>query len=258
MSADPNNQSAEENDDDPQSWNGYAYARNNPINLTDPDGCAYLVCLADQYGLQQCVTYANLRDLIDALGDSAFLAGGVEKGNVVVDIKGVPVVVGTYRYYVSDADHLNTVALTGALADYGLKTSVKEMAENDAWQLVGPLSDLALGRLNSWALKFAANSKALRIVISDARMTKILEAPTAGGVLNDGTKSIFNDVNEVRGLIQSAESVQPVVQGSGRLQFVVDAGRPIGWDRNTGMTTSVYTVITESDGRLVAAFPGKP
>jgi RHS repeat-associated protein len=29
---------------DPQSWNGYAYARNNPLKYTDPDGKAFKIC----------------------------------------------------------------------------------------------------------------------------------------------------------------------------------------------------------------------
>ena len=36
--------------DDPQSWNGYAYARNNPLLYTDPDGRDYRVCQVDQNG----------------------------------------------------------------------------------------------------------------------------------------------------------------------------------------------------------------
>jgi len=41
-SVDPENAGA--NEDDPQSWNGYAYARSNPVLLTDPDGRLYRVC----------------------------------------------------------------------------------------------------------------------------------------------------------------------------------------------------------------------
>jgi RHS repeat-associated protein len=33
--------------EDAQSWNGYAYARSNPVLLTDPDGRKYRICSAD-------------------------------------------------------------------------------------------------------------------------------------------------------------------------------------------------------------------
>ncbi|MFI5059045.1 MAG: RHS repeat-associated core domain-containing protein [Candidatus Acidiferrales bacterium] len=38
VSPDPDNDSGFENQDDPQSWDAYSYVRNNPLNLTDPDG----------------------------------------------------------------------------------------------------------------------------------------------------------------------------------------------------------------------------
>lgn len=42
LSVDPGNAGA--SNDDPQSWNGYAYSRNNPLKYTDPDGKRYRVC----------------------------------------------------------------------------------------------------------------------------------------------------------------------------------------------------------------------
>lgn len=48
LSPDEANLSAITHMDDPQSWNGYAYGRNNPLKYTDPDGNNYHVC--DQYG----------------------------------------------------------------------------------------------------------------------------------------------------------------------------------------------------------------
>jgi len=39
---------------DPQTWNMYAYVRNNPTTLTDPDGLDYNVCTNDQNGNQTC------------------------------------------------------------------------------------------------------------------------------------------------------------------------------------------------------------
>jgi RHS repeat-associated protein len=47
MSPDPDNVSAGLHMDDPQSWNGYTYVRNNPGTLTDPTGENYIVCDAD-------------------------------------------------------------------------------------------------------------------------------------------------------------------------------------------------------------------
>ena len=43
-SPDPDQQSGFSHLVDPQAWNGYAYARNNPLNFVDPDGKDYRVC----------------------------------------------------------------------------------------------------------------------------------------------------------------------------------------------------------------------
>jgi len=56
MSPDPENISAILNSDDPQSWNGYMYARNNPLRYTDPEGLNYTICDANGQ---------NCRDLTD-------------------------------------------------------------------------------------------------------------------------------------------------------------------------------------------------
>jgi RHS repeat-associated protein len=51
---DPENAGAME--DDPQSWNGYAYGGNNPILFVDPDGREYLLCDKDR---KNCVTQTD-------------------------------------------------------------------------------------------------------------------------------------------------------------------------------------------------------
>ena len=57
MSPDPENAGADPSD--PQTWNGYAYARNNPTTLTDPTGEDYRICVTGEDNSQTCTTYQN-------------------------------------------------------------------------------------------------------------------------------------------------------------------------------------------------------
>ncbi len=59
-------------------------------------------------------------------------------------------------------------------------------------------------------------------------------------------------------LVQAAEDVTPTVAANGNLVRVVDAGSEIGVDRATGQATSVYTVVTDPNGKLITAHPGGP
>jgi len=61
MTHDPGEFSGFEHKDDPQSWNGYAYARNNPLLYTDPDGDSYQVCVPDDQdqSKQKCTTVSD-------------------------------------------------------------------------------------------------------------------------------------------------------------------------------------------------------
>ncbi len=71
-------------------------------------------------------------------------------------------------------------------------------------------------------------------------------------------KSKFLENVNIPTLIQKANQVNPVSQPNGRLAWVVDAGTNSGVDRVTNQPTQLYTVITESTGELVTAFPGLP
>src|SRR2546426_3878877 len=63
MSPDPENLSGVLHmDDDPQSWNGYSYVRNNPLSLTDPSGMVFCRAAADPDGHGGTVLLCDVTD----------------------------------------------------------------------------------------------------------------------------------------------------------------------------------------------------
>jgi RHS repeat-associated protein len=93
-SVDPENYGASE--DDPQSWNGYGYGRNNPILYTDSEGLDYLIC--DRNG-ENCVTQSDevvkaAQQKLGGLFQETGRDGDYDSGNILND-DGTPL--GTYE-----------------------------------------------------------------------------------------------------------------------------------------------------------------
>jgi RHS repeat-associated protein len=133
MSPDPGNDSGFENQDDPQSWNAYSYVRNNPLNLTDPDGRDYKVCVDNGNGGQSCTTYANFQDFQKATNASnATLNGNDQNGQILVNGKSI----GSYQFFVGPGvegagvpeDNILAPILFGGIFG-GLKAGVRGIAE---------------------------------------------------------------------------------------------------------------------------------
>src|SRR5579875_3907402 len=57
LSPDPSNAGAHASN--PQTWNAYSYALNNPTTLTDPEGTDVHVCLDNPGGGQSCSWYSD-------------------------------------------------------------------------------------------------------------------------------------------------------------------------------------------------------
>jgi hypothetical protein len=143
-----------------------------------------------------------------------------------------------------------------------LATSQRNPAPEPALVRVDPLQDLALlafGVKGLAALLDALLSEGSEeaVVLSEDRLTSILEKHTAEGVLSQG-KSLFAEGEDVEALIQAANPASAVPQSfGGNFQIVTDAGRAIGTDLS-GQATSAYTVIIDANGEVVTAFPGLP
>jgi RHS repeat-associated protein len=96
------------------------------------------------------------------------------------------------------------------------------------------------------------------IEVTESGLNHTLERHTVNGIEKFAEKSKFNKADEVLDLLQQATQMPISKQPNGNFARVVDAGRSIGFDKVTKQQTSIYTVITNSEGKLVTAFPGKP
>jgi len=103
---------------DPQGWNGYAYARNNPLKYVDPDGQDYRVCQIDSDGKESnCANVTN----DGAFEDFAKAQGWKVKSGNLIDQNGNAV--GTARWF--DGDSMRALIRGAAMAEPGPILPVK-------------------------------------------------------------------------------------------------------------------------------------
>ncbi len=223
----------------PQSWNMYSYAGDNPITNSDPSG---LYCVQGSDGSwhdegsagETCAeAFSDKPGSVTVTGKPGSAAAAISI-NALLQLSNFAStyfapIVGRPSYM----QNIPTGSGVAAKIGVGLGTALS---------MIGPGGDAEKG-----------------ITILEGRLTKVLEAHTAGGLLSAG-KSLFDNPEEVAGLIKAAESSPAVAQSgrfAGKFERIIDAGRIVGKDR-AGNPTSVYTVITDSGGNLVTAFPGRP
>ena len=164
ISPDPENAGA--STDDPQSWNAYAYARNNPLMYTDPDGMRYQVCWDDDGTCHEMsdpdyLTYKA--NVIDPIG---YIAGrGIIYQKDVVGF----VQLGTVRYLMSDemwelmqgtqmAKPFVEAAGIGALLLTGGFVALDWVAASSIIETLGPIVATSAGTVSSVGNRIQAGS----------------------------------------------------------------------------------------------------
>ncbi len=139
LTVDPENASASL--DDSQSWNAYAYGRNNPLRYTDPDGREYQICGVG----------AGCSDVKDRSWEGAMdNAGGsyrFYKGQIWTVVNGQWTYAGTYEQVSEDAPQANfdvMIHSAGGLAERWLREAATQMAIGTAIAATGGLAAGAL------------------------------------------------------------------------------------------------------------------
>ena len=102
--------------DDPQSWNGYGYARSSPLVYSDPDGRKYLVC--DPNG-KNCTRVSDQefqaeREKFKATGNIYTGSGNFYESGQIKNAEGG--VVATYvQFSIDDLQHRQLAAIAAAV-----------------------------------------------------------------------------------------------------------------------------------------------
>jgi RHS repeat-associated protein len=186
---------------DPQSWNAYAYARNNPLKYVDPTGTEYEVRLGN--GSTMYLTNDQFDRLRDNPGAGISFDGFWDSGDIWINNGGTRY--GSYRYYYGFSDAIRDA---GNRAEAELKVYVKEMALNAA--TIGFFRGIGIGA------ELTTRHGAARIAGG---------AATRGGVLSMGEVAAVRAAGRL--LTQADGAIVRVLRVGDRFNVLVEGERGI-------------------------------
>jgi RHS repeat-associated protein len=254
--------------------NFYRYVGNTPTTLTDPSG---MVWYPGKYLYQYYREWRRGRELdarLDEVQRRRYdpLAAVMQSGGGTWSVRNTygvadPAFDRNWRQGMGDAAVLANVGVIWTAAG---PTWVSPAGQQFVWTNRGwwnsTANRAATAEEAAAATRAAAASRpgtpiaALNppIRITPQGLQHVVERHTLPGLPQFANKSKFNAGEDVAALIRSGTQQPMTRQPNGRYARTFDVGRIIGYDRNAGRQTSIMTIITEADGRLVTAFPGAP
>lgn len=235
---------------DPQSWNSYAYARNNPLAFTDPNG-------------QFWTPWQSSGGFTNWMGNGGFLHNiyGNNVNNISNQVQNIVTYGPTKQNVTAIVKQTGLVAAkTAGVAAGALAVGA---GAGVVANFVAPAAVAPVATTTGTACVSGGCQKAQEVVNEGINLTSqgMLHAQKfhslESTIVNPSTvnKSYFYNFSDVPDLIQKASGVEPVEQ-FGKLYRVVNSAQSIGVNRATQQPTSSYTVITDRFNNLINTFPG--
>jgi RHS repeat-associated protein len=230
-SPDPGNIAGIDHLDNPQDWNAYGYAGNNPLSYTDPDGLDYHVCVSDQNGNQQCTDVASDQAFQQAARNpGAGLSVSGDDGSGVIystDQNGNQIQVGTYQHFVGPGAEGGGLQQDFGTELFGAGIGVRllDIGANLAGRVVSSFIRPAETAVGPQAAKAATQQV---IELTEHGAVRLAQRGITKEMVKDAVKTA-EESGAIKSNVGQYGSIQHVYQGSNGISVVVETeGRNAG------------------------------
>ncbi len=214
---------------DPQNLNSYSYVKNNPLIAIDSNG-EWVEYIISERNTIKLGNWAN--NLYDNNSVARYAMDHPYQTGAVMGVVGGALVAG------------GVVAAGGSIT-CGILCGGAAATVTTAGGTVAATQEDKIQK--------AANSI---INITSKGMLHIQKYHSLDSSITlQENKSFFMNFKDIPNLLEQAKNAATTLQSNGNFIRTIDAGKAIGWDRNSQSFTSIYTVVTNKLGDLVTTFP---